>query len=98
MPRHVHREPEDEDSDEYDAYRDYDPEDAETYPQGLYDDDGPPLVSCPYCREEIQEESEQCPRCRMYISKEDAPSASKPHVWAILMVLALLAAGLMMLG
>ena len=42
MPRYA----DDDDSDEYDAYRDYDPDVPETYPQGLYDDDGPPLVPC----------------------------------------------------
>lgn len=99
MPRYKHNEPdEDDESDDYDAYRDYDPEKRETYPEGLYDDDGPPLVPCPHCREEILEESEQCPHCGMYTSKEDAPSESKSRVWVVVMVLALLAAALFVLG
>src|SRR5712671_6355717 len=98
MPRYADHEPDDDDSDEYDAYRDYDPEQPETYPAGLYDDDGPPLVPCPHCREEILEESEQCPQCGMFVSKEDAPRDARPRIWVVLMVLALLAAGLMMLG
>ena len=88
-------EPEDEyDGDEYDAERDYDPDDPETYPAGLYADDDRALVPCPHCRAEIDEESEQCPKCGMYISKEDSPASGrgKPVVWIVLMALALLAA------
>ena len=66
MPR-TRDEPDEEDgwdeSDDYDAYRDYDPEDSETYPEGIYNDDGPPLVNCPYCNEEIAEDSQRCPEC-----------------------------------
>ena len=98
MPRYVDHDDEDDDSDEYDAYRDYDPEVPETYPAGLYEDDGPPLVPCPHCQEEILEESEQCPHCGMYTSREDSPSTPKSRVWIVLMVLALLAAVVMMLG
>lgn len=96
MPRNTHRDPEDEDwdgSDEFDAYRDYDPDEPETYPSGLYDDDGPPVVPCPYCRAEIAEDCEQCPRCRNYLSREDAPPReAKSRFWVILMILASLAA------
>ena len=51
----------------------------------------PRTVRCPHCRAEIDEESEQCPKCGMYISKEDAPGNKSP-VWIIVMALALLAA------
>ena len=56
----------DDDSGEYDAYdaeTDYDPDDPETYPAGLYTDDERSVVPCPYCRAEIDEEAEQCPKC-----------------------------------
>ena len=97
MPRHPRDDPDDEDdfdpSGEYDADRDYDPDDPETYPAGLYADDGPPGVPCPYCREEIAEDAERCPHCGNYLSKEDAPPGErKGGVWVLLMVLALLAA------
>jgi hypothetical protein len=36
-------------------------------------DDEIELVPCPYCRRMIYEEAEQCPSCRSYISREDAP-------------------------
>ena len=102
MPRSTHDDPDEDDeydpADEYDAYRDYDPEDLETYPQGLYDDDGPPLVPCPYCKREIAEEAEQCPHCENYISKEDAPGESKSRFWIVLMVLAMLVAALWAAG
>ncbi len=90
-----HREPDEDDWDESD---DYDPDDPETYPQGLYDDDGPPTVPCPYCRAEVIEDSEQCPRCGKYISEEDAPRESRGGAWVILMILALLAAAIWVSG
>ena len=100
MSRPTHSDEDDDwdESDEYDAYRDYNPEERETYPAGLYDDDGPPLVPCPHCREDILEDSEQCPHCGMYSSREDAPIGSRSRTWMVLMVLALVATAIMMLG
>ncbi len=102
MPRYTRDEPEDdyedEESDDYDSEDDYDPDEPETYPHGLYDDDGPPLVPCPYCKREILEDSEYCSHCENYLSKEDAPRAAKSTFWVILMVLALLIAIFWVLG
>jgi hypothetical protein len=83
-----------EPGDDYDAERDYDPDDPETYPEGLYADDSRELIACPHCRAEIDEESEQCPKCGMFISDEDAgqPREKRSFAWFILMALALLAA------
>ena len=86
------------DGDDYDADTDYDPEDPETYPAGLYADDSRAFVPCPHCRAEIDDESEQCPKCGMFISREDTPSDRKSPVWIVLMVLALLAVLAMTLG
>jgi methionyl-tRNA synthetase len=99
LARRRFEEPE-EDGDEYDAERDYDPDDPETYPEGLYADDSRELVTCPHCRAQIDEESEQCPECGMFISDEDAgqPRERKSGTWIVLMVLALLAALAMALG
>jgi hypothetical protein len=87
--------PDDEDdwdgSDEYDAERDYDPDDPETYPEGLYEDPEPATVPCPHCRAEILEDSEQCPRCGKYLSREDAPAPSRSGAWVVLMILAIVA-------
>jgi hypothetical protein len=91
MPR-THDPDDEPDGDDYDAETDYDPEDPETYPAGLYVDDERAVVPCPHCRAEIDEEAEQCPKCGTYISSEDAPSERKSLVWIIVMVLALLAA------
>lgn len=77
---------EDDDSDEYDAEYDYDPDDPETYPNGVYVDDERALVPCPHCRAEIDEESVQCPKCGMYLSDEDAPSRKSPVMMALLLV------------
>ena len=94
MARTRYDDPEEDDgSDDYDAGTDYDPDDPETYPAGLYvHGDESAVVPCPHCRAEIDEEAEQCPKCGMYVTKEDAPRGGKSWVWIVLMVLALLAA------
>ncbi len=97
-PDESDEEPAGDGSDEYDVDRDYDPDDPETYPEGVYADNERAVIPCPHCRTEIDEESEQCPRCGMYLSKEDAPSERKTSVWVIVMVLALLAAALWVAG
>lgn len=98
MARTRHDDEDDEDESDWDDGDNYDPEDPETYPSGLYDDDGPPTVPCPYCRAEILEESEQCPKCGEYISKEDvATGGLSGKGWAV-MVLLLLAVTLMVFG
>ena len=57
-----------------------------------YPDDGEesPTIPCPYCRSEIHEDSQRCPRCERYLSGEDAPPARKPW-WLIAGVIAGLA-------
>jgi uncharacterized paraquat-inducible protein A len=50
-------------------------------------DDEDATIPCPHCRREIHEESERCPRCGAYLSKEDAPPSRKPW-WFILGVIA----------
>lgn len=92
MPRY-------EPDDEYDAERDYDPDDPETYPDGLYDDDGPPTVACRKCGEEMIEDAEQCPHCGTWQSDEDAGQQNPRSTWiSIMLILALLAALLMAVG
>lgn len=101
MARTRRDEPDDDDwdsSDDYDAEDDYDPDDPETYPSGVYADDGPATVACQHCKAEILEDSEQCPRCGNYLSKEDAPAEAKSGPWVVLMILALLAAALLVLA
>jgi len=91
MARTRYDEPE-EDGDDYDAETDYDPDDPDTYPAGLYvHGDERAVVPCPHCKASIDEESEQCPKCGMFISREDAPSGGLPR-WAVVLALALLAA------
>ena len=64
MPRSRHepadQDPDDwEEADEHDAEHDYDPDDPETFPHGLYTDDGIPTVPCPHCGAEIIEDAER---------------------------------------
>ncbi len=68
-----------------DAWDDDDPEDP-GYPE---DDDDEPTIPCPHCRREIHEDSERCPYCARYLSKEDAPPSPKPW-WLIIGVAACL--------
>ena len=57
-------------------------------PDGVYRDDEWQTVPCRYCRAEIAEESEQCPRCGNYQSAEDAPRSERSYFWLIMMILA----------
>lgn len=87
----VGRDEPDDDGDDYDAEFDYDPDDPETYPEGLYVDDERAVVPCPHCRAEIDEESEQCPKCGMYLSREDTPPRRSAFVMVMLVVALLIA-------
>lgn len=84
MSRH-RRQPDDDDEDEFDD--DY-------LPDGVYHDDEPVMVSCPYCRESVYEEAQYCPRCENYISAEGPPDRKPTWIWVCL-ILATLSAILM---
>jgi endogenous inhibitor of DNA gyrase (YacG/DUF329 family) len=45
------------------------------------DDDS--TVPCPYCGQEVYEDSPRCPHCGRYISEEDSPPRRMPW-WVIL--------------
>jgi hypothetical protein len=61
-------------------------DDLDDYPE---EDEDEPTIPCPHCREEIHEDSQRCPACGKYISREDAPPERKPW-WIILGVAACL--------
>lgn len=69
---------------------DYDRDDD--LPDGVYHDDEPETVPCPYCRREIVEDAERCPYCENYISAEDAPPQPASKFMVVVMIFALLAA------
>jgi hypothetical protein len=46
------------------------------------DDDDDHCIPCPHCNRRIFEESERCPYCEHYLSREDVPPAAKP-IWFI---------------
>jgi predicted nucleic acid-binding Zn ribbon protein len=56
---------------------------------GEDDDEVEPTVPCPYCREEIHEDAQRCPRCGEYISAEDRPPARQPW-WIVLGAIAVM--------
>jgi hypothetical protein len=46
-------------------------------------DGGEPTIDCPYCGDEIHEDSPRCPACGEYLSAEDAPR-ERPPWWIVL--------------
>jgi hypothetical protein len=62
-------------------------------PEDDWDDEDEPVdhddgtAPCPYCGRDILEDSERCPECGSYISREDAPYQRKPW-WIIIGVIA----------
>lgn len=53
------------------------------------EDDEPAIVPCPYCGKGMLEESEVCPHCRNYISREDAPPQRRRPLLIVVIVLLL---------
>jgi hypothetical protein len=77
---------------------DDDEDDEDDFDDGDGDDDDAETVPCRYCGADVYEDAERCPACGKYLSAEDAPP-SRPKGWvAVVMVLALLAAALWVLG
>ncbi|QEL13839.1 hypothetical protein [Limnoglobus roseus] len=58
-------------------------------PDGVYHDDEWQTVPCRYCRAEIAEGTEQCPKCGNYQSGEDAPPERRSWFIIVVMLLAL---------
>lgn len=50
------------------------------------DSDAEPTVPCPFCREEILEDTPRCPACGNFISTEDQRGPEKP-AWVIVTAL-----------
>lgn len=46
-------------------------------------------MGCPYCGEEMYDDSPRCPACGRYLSKEDAPPEKKPP-WIMITAVVLL--------
>jgi hypothetical protein len=66
---------------------DHDPDDDELALYGEEDDDL--CIPCPHCGESILEDSERCPHCERYLSKEDVAPTRKP-IWIWVGVIACL--------
>ncbi|MBC8105399.1 MAG: zinc ribbon domain-containing protein [Anaerolineae bacterium] len=50
------------------------------------DPDGPATIDCPYCRREVHYDTDICPHCGKYISKEDAPQ-QRSWIWFVAIAL-----------
>jgi hypothetical protein len=78
-PRHV--------EEAWDGDHDRDPDNDEL---ALYEDEDDDLcIPCPFCGHDILEDSERCPHCERYLSREDFPTPRKP-IWIWLGVVACL--------
>lgn len=49
-----------------------------------YDDDEP-TIACPYCGEDIHEDSPRCPHCENYLSQENTPTTMTNKPWWFLL-------------
>lgn len=80
--------------------RDYDledePDDLDEDPGEADADEGDgtesSTVRCPYCRGEIYEGAERCPKCGSYISDEDTDKPAGRPAWVVVVAVALLLA------
>jgi hypothetical protein len=54
------------------------------------DSDDEPTVPCPYCGQQMLEDSPRCPSCERYISAEDSALPRKP-LWVVATTLICLA-------
>jgi hypothetical protein len=75
------------------SYPDDDWDEPDEYEGGDASDEGD-TIPCPYCGEDVYEDSIRCPRCENYLSREDAPPRRHP-LWIALGALAVLAIVLM---
>ena len=48
-------------------------------------DDGDSTIPCPYCGNEVHEDSPRCPSCENYLSLEDAPPTATRKPWWVLL-------------
>ena len=69
--------------------------DDDDLPDGVYHDDEPVSVPCPYCREPLPEDAQYCSRCENYLSTEDAPPSPKP-TWIVIGLLVCVLLAIMM--
>jgi hypothetical protein len=58
--------------------RDYDADDLDDDDEWDEDPDDELTDECPHCRASIHDDSERCPNCGRYLSREDAP---RRHPW-----------------
>jgi uncharacterized paraquat-inducible protein A len=56
------------------------------------DDDEDDLDECPHCRRQIYADSERCPGCGHYLTREDARPAGRSWWFIVLAVICLLVA------
>jgi len=70
--------------------RSHDDDDDVEWDDGGDDSDAEPTVPCPYCCQEILEDSPRCPHCERYLSAEDTPPR-RPPLWVIVTALVCLA-------
>ncbi len=72
MIRNTFDEEDDDDSDDWQ----YDADDeGEFIPE---DDGDEPTIECPYCGNDVHEDSPRCPVCENYLTREETSTSHKP--------------------
>ena len=51
------------------------------------------LLSCPSCRREVHEDTQQCPHCGDWITPIDPSGLTKRWIWAAVVILLILSMG-----
>ncbi len=59
------------------------------------DDDADDLLSCPSCKQDVHEDTQQCPHCGQWIIPVDSSGRWKNTVWTIAAILVILSFVLM---
>ena len=78
---------------------DYDNEfddDLEDWVEDEVDDDEPDVLQCPSCKQMVHEDTQQCPHCGDWITPVYPGRASRKLIWAIAVVMVILAFVIMM--
>jgi hypothetical protein len=95
MPRHTRHDEDDPPEDWEDDYGaadgEYDPE-ADWSPDDEFLPGEAAEVNCPHCGTAITEDHQRCPKCEMFITKEDDPEATSGGggvKWVVIVALGL---------
>ncbi|MCX7396282.1 MAG: hypothetical protein NT138_01240 [Planctomycetales bacterium] len=85
------KEQDDDNWDDRDDWDDSDSDDEQYSDDDTDDLESEPTIDCPYCGREMLEVCVQCPRCGMFLSKEDLGREKHPWWITLAIILSLVA-------